>query len=84
MAALTRDLSTMLNGMQVDEPQFRRDVDHLVKGARAAAKPRRRPPQDRPPRSDNETAEQRRPRPRPGHQGQKRPGGSLPGLFCVK
>lgn len=38
MAALTRDLSTMLNGMQVDEPQFRRDVDHLVKGARAAAK----------------------------------------------
>jgi AhpD family alkylhydroperoxidase len=38
MAALTRDLSTMLNGMQVDEAQFRRDIDHLVKGARAAAK----------------------------------------------
>ena len=37
MAALTRDLSTMLNGMQVDEPQFRRDIDHLVKGAKAAA-----------------------------------------------
>jgi AhpD family alkylhydroperoxidase len=38
MAALTRNLSTMLNGMQVDEPQFRRDVDHLVKNASAAAK----------------------------------------------
>ncbi len=37
MSALTRDLSTMLNGMQVDEPQFRRDIDHLVKGAKAAA-----------------------------------------------
>ena len=38
MASLTRDLSTMLNGMQVDEPQFRRDIDRLVKGAKAAAK----------------------------------------------
>ena len=38
MASLTRDLSTMLNGMQVDEAQFRRDVDQLVKGAKAAAK----------------------------------------------
>jgi AhpD family alkylhydroperoxidase len=38
MASLTRDLSTMLNGMQVDEPQFRKDVDRLVKGATAAAK----------------------------------------------
>jgi hypothetical protein len=38
MASLTRDLSTMLNGMQVDEPQFRRDIDHVVKGAKAAAK----------------------------------------------
>jgi AhpD family alkylhydroperoxidase len=38
MAALTRDLSTMLNGMQVDEPQFHRDVDRIVKGATAAAK----------------------------------------------
>ena len=27
MASLTRELSTMLNGMQVDEAQFRRDVD---------------------------------------------------------
>jgi AhpD family alkylhydroperoxidase len=31
MAAFTRDMSTMLNGMQVDEVQFRKDVDHLVK-----------------------------------------------------
>jgi hypothetical protein len=31
-------MSTMLNGMQVDEVQFRRDIDRLVKGARAAAK----------------------------------------------
>jgi hypothetical protein len=28
-------MSTLLNGMQVDEPQFRRDVDRLVKGAKA-------------------------------------------------
>ena len=38
MASLTRELSTMLNGLQIDEGQFRRDVDRLVKGARAAAK----------------------------------------------
>jgi AhpD family alkylhydroperoxidase len=38
MASLTRTGSTVLNGMQVDEPQFRRDVDRLVKGAKAAAK----------------------------------------------
>ena len=38
MASLTRNLSTMLNGMQVDEPQFRRDVDRLVKNVTAAAK----------------------------------------------
>jgi AhpD family alkylhydroperoxidase len=37
MASLTRDLSTLLNGMQVDEPQFRKDVATLVKGAQAAA-----------------------------------------------
>jgi len=37
MASLTRDMSTLLNGMQVDEGQFRRDVDRLVKGAKAAA-----------------------------------------------
>jgi AhpD family alkylhydroperoxidase len=38
MASLTRNFSTMLNGLQVDESQFRRDVDRLVKGARAAEK----------------------------------------------
>jgi AhpD family alkylhydroperoxidase len=38
MAALTRNFSTMLNGLQVDEPQFRRDLARLVKGAKAAAK----------------------------------------------
>jgi AhpD family alkylhydroperoxidase len=38
MASLTRELSTMLNGLQVDEGQFRRDVDRIVKGAKAAAK----------------------------------------------
>ncbi len=38
MASLTRELSTLLNGMQVDEGQFRRDVEHVVKGAKAAKK----------------------------------------------
>jgi AhpD family alkylhydroperoxidase len=38
MASFTRDMSTLLNGMQVDEAQFRKDVDRLVKGATAAAK----------------------------------------------
>jgi AhpD family alkylhydroperoxidase len=38
MASLTREMSTLLNGMQVDETQFRHDIDHLVKGAKAAAK----------------------------------------------
>jgi AhpD family alkylhydroperoxidase len=38
MASLTRELSTMLNGMQVDEGQFHRDIDKVVKGAKAAAK----------------------------------------------
>jgi AhpD family alkylhydroperoxidase len=38
MASFTRSMSTMLNGLQIDETQFRRDVDRLVKGATAAAK----------------------------------------------
>jgi AhpD family alkylhydroperoxidase len=38
MAAFTRHMSTLLNGVQVDEGQFRRDVDKLVRGAQAAAK----------------------------------------------
>jgi AhpD family alkylhydroperoxidase len=39
MASLTRNMRTLLNGLNVDEPQFRRDLDHLVKVARASAKP---------------------------------------------
>jgi len=31
MAAFTRDMSTMLNGMQVDEAQYRKDVERLVR-----------------------------------------------------
>lgn len=38
MAAFTREMSTFLNGMRVDETQFRADVARLVKGAQAAAK----------------------------------------------
>ncbi len=38
MASVTRSMSTLLNGLQIDEAQFRRDVDKLVKGATAAAK----------------------------------------------
>jgi AhpD family alkylhydroperoxidase len=38
MAALTREMSTYLNGQQADEAQFKKDVDRLVKGAKAAAK----------------------------------------------
>jgi AhpD family alkylhydroperoxidase len=38
MASLTRDLSTLLNGMQVDEPQFRKDIERIVKNVSAAAK----------------------------------------------
>jgi AhpD family alkylhydroperoxidase len=40
MASLTRNFSTLLNGLQVDEGQFRRDVDRLVRGAKAAAQKR--------------------------------------------
>jgi AhpD family alkylhydroperoxidase len=42
MAAATRYWSTWLNGAQLDEPGFRRDVDRIVRGARqqaAASKP---------------------------------------------
>jgi AhpD family alkylhydroperoxidase len=31
MASFTREMSTLLNGMQIDEGQFRKDVDHLVR-----------------------------------------------------
>jgi AhpD family alkylhydroperoxidase len=37
MASLTRSMSTVLNGMQVDEARFRRDVDKLVRNAKAAS-----------------------------------------------
>jgi AhpD family alkylhydroperoxidase len=35
MASLTRDLSALLNGMQVDETQFRKDIDHITKNVAA-------------------------------------------------
>jgi AhpD family alkylhydroperoxidase len=38
MASLTRNMSTLLNGLQLDEGQVRRDVDRLVKGAQEAAR----------------------------------------------
>jgi AhpD family alkylhydroperoxidase len=38
MAAITRNMSTMLNGQQVDEQGFRADIDRLVSGAKAAQK----------------------------------------------
>jgi AhpD family alkylhydroperoxidase len=38
LASFTRSMSTMLNGLQVDEGQFRRDVDRLVRNAKAAQK----------------------------------------------
>jgi AhpD family alkylhydroperoxidase len=37
MASLTRSMSTVLNGMQVDEARFRRDIDRLVRNAKAAS-----------------------------------------------
>ena len=38
MASFTREMSTFMNGLQVDVPQFRADIARLVKGAQAAAK----------------------------------------------
>ncbi|HTQ06158.1 MAG TPA: carboxymuconolactone decarboxylase family protein [Polyangiaceae bacterium] len=38
MASLTRSMSTLLNGMQVDETRFRHDLERVVKNAKAAAK----------------------------------------------
>ena len=37
MSSFTRDMSTLLNGMRVDETQFHADISRLVKGARAEA-----------------------------------------------
>ena len=38
MAAITREGSTLLNGLQIDKAQFKKDVQRIVAGARAAAK----------------------------------------------
>jgi AhpD family alkylhydroperoxidase len=38
MAAVTRQGSTLLNGLQVDKVQFRKDLNRIIAGARAAAK----------------------------------------------
>ena len=38
MAAITRNMSTLLNGQQVDDRAFRADVDRLVAGVKAAQK----------------------------------------------
>src|SRR5204863_219907 len=38
MAAITRNMSTMLNGQLIDEQGFRADVDRLVACVKAAAK----------------------------------------------
>lgn len=38
MAAITRNMSTLLNGRQVDERAFRADVDRLVARVKAAQK----------------------------------------------
>jgi len=34
MAAITREMSTMLNGLQVDKVQFKRDLDRMVRDGR--------------------------------------------------
>jgi AhpD family alkylhydroperoxidase len=36
MAAITRNMSTMLNGLQIDEAAFRADIDRVVAGVKAA------------------------------------------------
>jgi AhpD family alkylhydroperoxidase len=38
MAAVTREMSTMLNGMQVDKVQFKKDLDRLVQSKKQQAK----------------------------------------------
>lgn len=37
MAASVRQNSTIMNGMQIDKVQFKKDVDRLSRAARAAA-----------------------------------------------
>jgi AhpD family alkylhydroperoxidase len=38
MASITRQGSTLLNGLQVDKAQFKKDLARIIAGARAAAK----------------------------------------------
>jgi AhpD family alkylhydroperoxidase len=38
LSSVTRSGSTVLNGMQIDKVQFKKDVERLVKSARAAKK----------------------------------------------
>ncbi len=38
MAAITRNLSTVFNGLQLDEHLFRTDIDHLVRNVKAGQK----------------------------------------------
>jgi AhpD family alkylhydroperoxidase len=38
MSALTRQGSTLLNGLQVDKAQFKKDIERIVRGAKASAK----------------------------------------------
>ncbi len=38
MAAITRNMSTLLNGLMIDERGFRADIDRLVAGVKAAQK----------------------------------------------
>jgi AhpD family alkylhydroperoxidase len=38
MAAVTRNMSTLLNGLMIDERGFRADIDRLVAGVKAAQK----------------------------------------------
>jgi len=39
MASLTRGMSTLLNGLLIDEANFRRDIERIVQNARAAKQP---------------------------------------------
>ena len=39
MASLTRSMSTVLNGLQIDEARFRRDIDRLARAAKSTKGP---------------------------------------------
>jgi len=47
MASLTREMSTLLNGMKVDPDQFRADVARIVKGSQASVSPQSSAPANR-------------------------------------